>query len=776
MGRAGHHTRCWPGSGRSSITTRSTRAGWPRSRPRSGTPAATARSRRCPDAAIHASLKAAGLLGGRASRDLRRPGRLRHAADHRATPTTRSTPPAATSSSSKTTSPSTGCSPALRFARMYNSRSDHAGAFGPGWSSLGRRPPDPARRRRRYVGPDGQRALFPAHGRRLRPRARRQRARRARRVRARAALVRRRAAGTSTRPACPRASRAAPAPTSSSRTRTGGWPSCATPAAAPCACTGTASASRRSRPPTGAPSTYRYEDGDLVEADGRAHYEIGDGGRVLSVTDADGVVEVANAYDEQGRVIRQLSPFGRNTMFGYLPGHVTVTSDDTDGPTNVFIHDTAGRLLSLLAGDETRVAFQYDAHGNPVAVTDRKGAVTVQEWDERANLKRRVLPTGAEFTFTHDDARPRRSTSPPPPARSFRHVYEGDERSPAELIDAEGGVTRLTRRGRPRARDRRPRRRPPALRLRRRRQPVAATDADGNTARLERDAAGIVIAAISPLGRRTTYVPDAHGRPLERHEPGGAVWRYEYSARRPPDRRHRPHGRAPGDPLRRARRGRGHRRPARPRHDATRYDVLGNLTEVVAPGDATWRFAYDELCRLTAHLRPDRRDLAARVRRGRQPDRHRRPRRHPLRGRPSTRPAASRALDDGMTSAASTTTCSAAAWPTRARTAPPRTPPTTGSAGGPRSSTRSAAPPASTTRPPGACTRITDPSGRVTTFEYDRCGRARRARRRRRPALGVPLRRRRRAGRDDRRRAASRSGSPTTTPAGSSSGTRPAAG
>ena len=63
----------------------------------------------------------------------------------------------------------------------------------------------------------------------------------------------------------------------------------------------------------------------------------------------------------QGRVIHQLSPFGRNTLFGYLPGHVTVTSDDTDGPTNVFIHDTAGRLLSLLAGDETRVNFQYDA-------------------------------------------------------------------------------------------------------------------------------------------------------------------------------------------------------------------------------------------------------------------------------------------------------------------------------------------------------------------------------------------------------------------------------
>ena len=87
----------------------------------------------------------------------------------------------------------------------------------------------------------------------------------------------------------------------------------------------------------------------------RARMSWATAGRVLSVTDADGVVEVANAYDEQGRVLRQLSPFGRNTIFGYLPGRVTVTSDDTGGPANVFIHDAHGRLLSLQAGDETRM-------------------------------------------------------------------------------------------------------------------------------------------------------------------------------------------------------------------------------------------------------------------------------------------------------------------------------------------------------------------------------------------------------------------------------------
>src|SRR5262249_41914404 len=134
---------------------------------------------------------------------------------------------------------------------------------------------------------------------------------------------------------------------------------------------------------------------------------------------------------------------GRNTVLGYLPGHVTVTSDETGGPTNVFIHDGVGRLLSLVVGDETRMSFSYDGWGNPVAVTDRKGAVTVQEWDERENLTRQILPSGAEFSYAHDDA-DRVVEVTASTGASMRYAYEGAERSPAELVDSEGGVTRMS--------------------------------------------------------------------------------------------------------------------------------------------------------------------------------------------------------------------------------------------------------------------------------------------------------------------------------------------
>ena len=116
-----------------------------------------------PDSAIHASLKAAGLLGGRASRDLRRPGRLRHAAHHglrqrprqhrqRQLRRARGRPPLRR--------------PARRPARHAHVQQPlrPPGAFGPGWSSWADARLIPRADGAEYIGPDGQRALFPRMG------------------------------------------------------------------------------------------------------------------------------------------------------------------------------------------------------------------------------------------------------------------------------------------------------------------------------------------------------------------------------------------------------------------------------------------------------------------------------------------------------------------------------------------------------------------------------------------------------------------------------------
>ena len=103
---------------------------------------------------------------------------------------------------------------------------------------------------------------------------------------------------------------------------------------------------------------YAYADGVLVTA-GDRRYEVDDQGRVVAVTDADGVVEAANTYDSAGRVVEQVSRFGRRTRFAYLPGRVTVTiGDEEDSPANTYVHDGQGRLLAR--GGRARAEAQPD--------------------------------------------------------------------------------------------------------------------------------------------------------------------------------------------------------------------------------------------------------------------------------------------------------------------------------------------------------------------------------------------------------------------------------
>ena len=132
--------------------------------------------------------------------------------------------------------------------------------------------------------------------------------------------------------------------------------------------------------------SYSYDDdGNLVAAaaeGGTRSYEVDEMGRVVSVVDADGVVELVNTYDDDGRVLEQLSPYGRRTRIMYLPGRVTVTMDDgEDSPSNTYVHDAEGRLTAVVDGDDEQVSMTYDEWGNRTSVTERNGVVSYEERD-----------------------------------------------------------------------------------------------------------------------------------------------------------------------------------------------------------------------------------------------------------------------------------------------------------------------------------------------------------------------------------------------------------
>ena len=68
--------------------------------------------------------------------------------------------------------------------------------------------------------------------------------------------------------------------------------------------------------------TFAYDDrGRLVSVDGGLRgpraYTVDDLDRIVTVADADGVAEVRNTYDDEGRVVAQLSPHGRRSRYRY---------------------------------------------------------------------------------------------------------------------------------------------------------------------------------------------------------------------------------------------------------------------------------------------------------------------------------------------------------------------------------------------------------------------------------------------------------------------------
>lgn len=352
---------------------------------------------------------------------------------------------------------------------------------------------------------------------------------------------------------------------------------------------------------------YRYDEaGRLVAVDGplgTREYRWNDDGLIAAVVAASGVVEAENTYDEQGRVVLQVSQHGRRTRFAYLPGRVTAVSDEDGSRSNSWVADAKGRLVAVLDTEDHRQSMSYDVMGNLVSLTERDGSVTVHAYDERGRRTRTVTPEGADLTWGYDD-QDRVTTLVTASGAVVAYEYDDDvSRDPSGIVDALGGRTGLTwDRGRlVRIVD------PVGVTLSFEHDAsgdlVATRNALGETARLERDAAGRVIVAIDPAGARTHYRYDDAGSLVQRTDADGAVWRWEH------DRAGRTT--AVVDPL-------GARttmeyaasgdlaRTTDPlgRTVSRSFDDLGNLAATVLPDGSQWSFRHDALSRLVTVTDP----------------------------------------------------------------------------------------------------------------------------------------------------------------------------
>lgn len=353
-------------------------------------------------------------------------------------------------------------------------------------------------------------------------------------------------------------------------------------------------------------------------------------GLLCRVTDADGIVEVDNTYDVRGRVSTQRSVFGRVSRYAYLPGRVTVVSDEDGTRANTWVSDARGRLLGAVDADGKRQSTSWDRWGNLVMTRDRAGGVTVSQYDSRGRRSASVTPQGVRTDWEWDDSDRLTSltvTVPEPPEETVgegagsagagtdsswaaaapavtRFTYAGEDRNPSTITDPEGGVTRLVW---------------DATLLQAVTDPegveltfawdahgdlVGVTNALGQRASLVRDAAGQVVEAVSPSGARTTYLYDPAGHVVERRDPDGAVWRWEYSAAGRRTAVIDPMGArtvvelgpdggeaATVDPL--------------GRRLETHRDDLGNIAGIRLPDGREWRYVHDALSRLTEVVSPE---------------------------------------------------------------------------------------------------------------------------------------------------------------------------
>ncbi|WGM22007.1 DUF6531 domain-containing protein [Paenarthrobacter sp. OM7] len=332
-------------------------------------------------------------------------------------------------------------------------------------------------------------------------------------------------------------------------------------------------------------------------------YRWNEQGLIASVVSAAGVVEAENSYDEAGRVVWQVTQHGRRTRFAYLPGRVTVVSDEDGSRSNSWVADSKGRLVGVLDAEDRRQSMSYDGHGNLVSLTERDGAVTVHGYDTRGRKIRTVTPEGADLTYGWDE-HDRLRTLVTASGAVVAYEYADDlSRDPSVIVDPLGGRTELVWRD--------------GL-LTQVTDPVGVTigfeydgfgdligtrNAAGDTARIIRDRAGRPVTALSPSGAETRFSYDAAGVLTRRVDPDGAVWAFEHDAAGrttvmvAPDGGRTVFEYAPNGELSRTTDPLG-------RSIERVVDELGNLTAAVLPDGGRWGFTHDNLSRLIAVTDP----------------------------------------------------------------------------------------------------------------------------------------------------------------------------
>ena len=366
-------------------------------------------------------------------------------------------------------------------------------------------------------------------------------------------------------------------------------------------------------------------------------------GLIHRVINVRGDLEVTNTYDDSGRVIGQISEYGRDISYTYTPSLTTIIADAGTGENeNLWVSDSKGRLVSITATDGTRMSMSYDRFSNRISITERDGSRLVRTSDARGHIKRERTPEGADYTYIWDeqdrllsvsvrDARDVKNLSDPMPVNSYHYeestlvvnpnpvaVLDGAGEATTWEYSPEGDILKITD----------PTGVFTAFEYDEHHDIVAMLNPAGEAIRFTRDAAGQVTSVSNPLGATTTIEYNAAGVLTSFTNPLGARWTLTYPKQPVGDgapymvRAHQQGGQAcdtsvgalpeavtdpagnttaftytAGGDIATVTNAVG----GTTRHE---YDTFGNLMKMITAGNRVWEYSWDGLSQLVGLTDP----------------------------------------------------------------------------------------------------------------------------------------------------------------------------
>lgn len=361
------------------------------------------------------------------------------------------------------------------------------------------------------------------------------------------------------------------------------------------------------------------------------------------VINARGDLEVTNTYDDSGRVIAQISEYGRDISYTYTPSLTTIIADAGTGENeNLWVSDSKGRLVSITATDGTRMSMSYDRFSNRISITERDGSRLVRTSDARGHIKRERTPEGADYTYIWDeqdrllsvsvrDARDVKNLSDPMPVNSYHYeestlvvnpnpvaVLDGAGEATTWEYSPEGDILKITD----------PTGVFTAFEYDEHHDIVAMLNPAGEAIRFTRDAAGQVTSVSNPLGATTTLEYNAAGVLTSFTNPLGARWTLTYPQQPVGDgapymvRAHQQGGQARDTSV-----GALPEAVTDPAGNTTaftytaggdiatvtnavggttrhEYDTFGNLVKMITAGNRVWEYSWDGLSQLVGLTDP----------------------------------------------------------------------------------------------------------------------------------------------------------------------------